>query len=632
MKRRATAVLWLAAGIAARGEHLGDADSEYATFANLEQFRLVHLDLALDVDLHNHELDGNAALEFRRLDPRATQLVLDTQGLNVLVVSELTADFVGAVEKPKPIWINRPFRIGRPDPKFGSRLIIDLSASKDTTEIIKIQYETTDKSAGLNWRVADPNDSKRRAFLYTRADPIGARSWVPLQDTPLAPLAYRIHIRTPDGLRAVMGSGSDPKAKRNGDYEFIATTPVPPEQMAFAVGEFGFKPTGVRTGIYAEKSLLSAAAKEFADTESLLSAAAAILGPYPLERFDLLVMPAHFPEVAIAHPGLSFVSPTLVAGDKSLMGPIAESVARAWAGAQTHSPLSRDRWLNDALAGYLRRRILAGAYGETAAVIQSALDEQAWRAARAACEGGDATDAACVRLAAQRGIRFFAWLEDKFGRERVDGFLRGYFGHFAAQTVTVDQFTGYLGDNLLDRNPGIVTREQAVAWIAGPDPADTGAGPAQAVFEPVDAARQAFELGKIPGAKLDARAWRAQQWIHFLDGLPNDTAPGRLAELDHAFSLTSSRNDEIERAWLLLAVRTHYRSPLPRLEEYLKSVGRADLIVPLYAELLHTPDGVQFVKRVYPAARPGYDRKTAASIEGLANFEPDSADQPSVVQ
>ncbi len=615
----------------ARGVTLGGADADYRSYANVDEFRVTHLELMLDVDFTSRELAGIAVLEMKRADPHSNELVLDTKGLRILSVNELSGDFVGAIEKTKAIWVTCPFHMGRANPELGSPLYIDLSPSKEGKATVKIEYETTDKSTALHWRVPATPDGKPRAFLYASPGPIQARSWIPLQDTPQVRFTYKAFVKTGGGFLAIMGAGNDPKVKRFGNYTFLMPRAVPSYLLTLAIGDLSFKETGPRSGVFAEGALAKAAAKEFAETEAMLAAAEHLLGRYPWGRFDQLVMPAAFPIGAAAYPGVAYLSPTIIAGDKSLESTLANALAQSWSGELVTNATWRDRWLNQAFAAYLQRRIMSVVAGEQREAIQEILDIEAFRAALSSCDGDDQllgtdladveSDEVCASVAPEKGSLLLSWLEAKFGRDRFDAFLRGYFTRFAAQPVSTEQFQGYLQENLLDRFPGIATRAQIDAWISNPGTPEDAVLPAAGAAAWIDEARAAFVSGKVPAAKIEAHDWVGQQWIYFLNGMPQDSRPAQLADLDRAFSLTETRNAEIAQSWLLLAVRSDYRPAFRRLEDYLKSVGRARLTLPLYAQLAKTPAGYDFAKRVYSAARPGYDPQTAQRIDAIVKLD-----------
>jgi len=636
---RAKAALLFGLGCFAALAHAdvaGEREADLHSNANIDQFLVTHIELILDVQMAFRQLQGSVVLEYKRLDPRATELVLDTRDLNIRDVSQLSTDFVGATESTKPFWVNRPYRVGKANANLGSALYIDLPASTQPVQAIKIEYETSPTAAGLRWRVPPKGSHKIDPFMWSQSAPLGARSWIPLQDTPQVRATFRAHIEADDGLLAVMGVRNDPKVKRNGVYVFTSQQAIPSSLIALAAGMLEFKPVGTRTGVYSEKAGVKAAVKEFADAEAMLAAAEKILGKYPFERFDVLVMPANFPAAVEANPGLAFVSPTVIAGDKSLVSTLANGVAHSWSGNLVTNATWRDRWLNEAFAAYLQGRIMTAVYGEPREKLEEVLD---LRVLREAMRGGQEQDQilaadlsspqerpATREIMYEKGRLFLNYLDAKFGRERFDEFLRGYFEHFAWQSVSTGQFLEYLQQNLLNRFPGIVTAAAASDWVLDPGlPADAVL-PESADTAAIDTAREAWINGSLSASQLGARAWLGTQWRYFLALLPQGLPATQLAELDKAYSLTVTPDAEIARSWLEVAIADNYRPAFARIEEYLRTVGRYELIAPLYVELMKTSAGTDLAKKAFGLAHGGYDTQVAKDIEAIVGPVPVSVE------
>jgi len=637
MTRRTVAVLapMLLSGLclsAQRSVDPGPLDPgfDYHSYANVDEFRATHLELEFRVDLEGKTITGVAGFEFKRLDPRATQLVLDTKELMINDVRQKATDVLGATAKNQTIWVSRPFHLEKPDPILGSALVIELPPSKKSIESIRVDYETTSASSALQWLAG----KRHKGFLYTESEPIGTRSWIPLQDTPQVRATYKATVHTDPGVRAVMSAESDPKAKRNGEYSFVMTQPVPSYLIALAVGDFQFKETGPRTGVYAEKSVLKQAVKEFADADSMIQAAEKSVGPYRWTRYDILVMPPSFPVGGMANPRLSFISPTVIAGDKSLLSVVAREVAHSWPGNLVGNATWRDLWLNEAFSAYLQGRIMTSLYGESRSSLEAVFDLQSLRADLANLKSPDQALAVDLRDRDPRALRsevpyekgrlFLNYLDAKYGRDRFDAFLRGYFEHFAFKSISTEQFLTYLQENLLDRFPGIVSRQQAHAWVFDPGlPADAVL-PATAMLQSVDEARAAW-LGKLQVKKLGLD-WAALQWRYFLDGMPATLSAAQLADLDKAYGFSKSPNAQIAQSWLKLVIANDYQPGFAPLEDYLKSIGRSKLIAPLYEALMKTPAGAEFARRVFAKARPGYHPETVAAIEAIVDPQAEASE------
>jgi leukotriene-A4 hydrolase len=600
---------------------------DYHSFANVEQFRVTRVGLSLRVDFRNKVLFGAVVLEVKRLDPDATELVLDTRDLDVRDVSERPSKVLGALSKTETTWVSRPFHFDKADPILGSPLVIDLPPLKKSTETIKIEYVTSPSAPGLVWLTDQHTLGKHHPFLFSLSSPIGARSWIPLQDTPQVRASYSAVIYTDNDVLAVMSAKNDPKAKRNGEYSFTQSDAIPSCLIALAVGDLRFKELGPRTGVYAEKPLADEAAKEFADAEALLRAGERLFGPYRWERFDIVVPPPSFPVAEVGDPDAPFVSPSVVTGDRSRESVAAQAVAEAWSGDLVSAATWRDSWIVAGVAVYMRGRILEEVYGAPRAAAERAMQLRSLREELARQDPADQVLAADFRHrdpgAASRGPAdekaglLFAHLDGKFGRERFDAFLKAYFDHFMLKSITTEQFLAYLKDNLLDRYPGIISPSQVAAWVMTPGiPADAPF-PASSGLESVDAARSAWLAGKLPAKKLDTRGWLTPQWRYFLDNFQGPLPKDQMADLDQAFGFTRTANAEIAASWLMLVIRNTYQPGYPRLEQYLRTTGRQSLIEPLYIELMKTAGGATLAKRVYALAKPAYSARTAAALDAI---------------
>jgi leukotriene-A4 hydrolase len=607
-----------------------DPGFDYHSFANIDQIRVTHIDLDLRIDLQGKSIGGTVTLDFKRLDARATQMVLDTRDLMVTEVSQKATDVLGATAKNQTAWVSRPFHFEKPDPILGSALVIELPPARRAVESVRIDYETQDAAAAPQWLVPNKLAGRRKFFLYTLPAPLGARSWIPLQDTPQVRATYKATIHTDAGMLAVMSADNDPKVKRNGEYSFVMAQAIPSYSIVLAVGDLAFQETGPRSGVYAQKAAVKAAAKEFADTEALIAAGEKLFGPYRWQRFDLVVMSPGFGSAAMENPRLSFISPTVIAGDKSQAAVIARALAHSWSGNLVTNATWRDRWLNEGVSAYLGGRLISAVYGDERATMEAVLGHKSLREEFAQCGPKDQVlaadlrgrdpETACGAVPSEKGRLFLSYLDAKFGRERFDEFLRGYFEHFAFKSISTEEFNQYLWENLLDRFPGIVAHQQVLAWENAPGVPADALLPSSSALSLVDDARTAWLAGTLAAKKIGLD-WGAEQRLYFLHDMPATLRAQQLSELDQAFGLTHTQNAEIESSWLELVIRNDYRPGYARLEEYLKTVGRRELVAPLYIELMKTPAGGQLAKRVYAVARPELQPQSVAALDAIVTPE-----------
>lgn len=598
-----------------------DPGRDHHSFAEPGRFRVEHVDLALEADFASRRLSGAVDLTVRRLDPAAHELVLDTRDLVVRAVW-----LVGAGGALDPL----SFTPGLRDPVLGSPLRIDVrnaGTADAATFRVRISYQTRPEATGLQWLEARQTAGRRWPFLYTQSEAIHARSWIPLQDSPQVRVTYHAVIHTPPGLRAVMSAGNDPSAPLNGRFEFDMPEAVPPYLIALAVGDLGFRATGPRSGVYAEPVTLERAAHEFADVESMLQTAERLFGPYRWGRYDLLVLPPSFPFGGMENPRLTFVTPTIIAGDRSLVSLVAHELAHSWSGNLVSNATWRDFWLNEGFTVYLERRIVEAVYGLARAQEEAVLGVQQLREEFATVPPADEVlavdlrgrdpDEALNEVPYEKGRLFLYWLESRFGRDAFDAFLRGYFDRFAFRSITTEQFLEHLDAAFVAAHPGAATRAQVDEWVYRPGLPAFAVSPEAPGFDEVDRERAAWLDGRRAAPDLDIARWSVQQRQHFLDGLPAGVAPARLAELDAVFSFSTTENSEIAFSWFRQAVRSDHRAVYPALERYLIAIGRRRFIRPLYVALMQTPQGAAFARRVYALARPGYHPIAQASLDAI---------------
>ena len=236
-------------------------------------------------------------------------------------------------------------------------------------------------------------------------------------------------------------------------FGFRMEHPVAPYLIAIAVGDLAFRELGPRTGVWTEPVMLDKAAAELADTEKMVDAAEALYGPYKWGRYDMLVLPPSFPFGGMENPTLTFLTPTFIAGDKSLTSLIAHELAHSWSGNLATNATWADFWLNEGMTTYAERRIVEKVYGPKVAAQQVALGLDAMN--KAIEENGGLTgadtrlhidlkgrhpDSGLTDIAYEKGAAFLRTIETIVGRERFDEWLKGWFSRHEFEPVTTSIF------------------------------------------------------------------------------------------------------------------------------------------------------------------------------------------------
>jgi hypothetical protein len=424
----------------------------------------------------------------------------------------------------------------------------------------------------------------------------------------------------------LMSADNDPQAARDGEYSFSMPQPIPSYLLAIAAGDLVFKPISERSGVWSEPGMVDAAVAEFADTEKMIEVAEGLYGEYRWGRYDMLVLPPSFPYGGMENPRLSFITPTVIVGDKSLVALIAHELAHSWSGNLVTFATSNDAWLNEGFTSYVENRIVEAIYGKPQADMENVISRNELR------EEFTAENTALQRMAVRpedladpdanltgtvytKGAWMLQWLEQQYGREVFDAFLRGYFDHFAFQSIDTETFLDYAKEHLLAKHPGKVTAEQLEAWIYEPGIPDGAPATESARFDAVDAARAAFLAdGTLPD-KAMTDEWITQEWVHFVEGMPDTLETAQIEALDAAYGFTGTANGEIAQRWYPLVVRSGYTAANDEISDFLQRIGRRKLIMPTYAALVETPEGLALAKSVFEKARPGYHPITTGSVE-----------------
>src|SRR5262252_4856421 len=578
------------------------------SYFDTDQPQVKHMRLRWQVDFHTHQLTGTATLVFAT--PCSGTVDLDSKGLTILAVQT-------------PTGRNVPYTLGDDEPILGRKLKLQLPA--DTSEVT-IAYRTSPGALALQWLDPAQTAGKRHPFLFSQCQAIHARTILPIQDTPRARITYEAEVTVPEPLTAVMSAG--PRGQRPAaggrTFGFAMPQPIPPYLLALAVGHLASHDLSPRARIWAEPETVEAAAYEFADVEAMIACAEALFGPYEWERYDLLVLPPSFPYGGMENPRMTFLTPTVLAGDRSLVDVVVHELAHSWTGNLVTNATMEHFWLNEGFTTWAERRILTALHGEEVGVLawaigQQALDESVARFGvdspltrlRLQLQGIDPDDA-FSSIPYEKGARFVVALERTVGRQRFDQFMRDYMHSFRFQSITSEEFLHFLEEQL----PGVSERVLAPQWLY-----ETGMPPNAPVFtsaklEELTALAQAWTAGKRPSA-AQLQTWEAREVLVFLQHLPRELDQASLAWLDTHLHLTDRGNYEILVEWLTIAGGSNYEPVFGRIREVLTQVGRMKFLRPLFVALGKHARTQQLGREIYDAAQETYHRLSRRVIEAV---------------
>jgi len=578
--------------------------------ARPDQVSIKHLHLDLKVDFDQKKLIGSATLKLdRKAD--AKELWLDT---NNLTISKVTA--AGSELK---------WELGDHVSSLGEDMKIELPESGDE---ITIEYASSPGAEAVQWLSPEQTTDRKQPFLFTQSQAILARTWVPCQDTPAVRMTYSAKISVPPELMAVM-SASNPQSKNDtGVYEFEMKQPIPSYLLALAVGDLRFQPLGPRSGVYSEPSVLKKAVYEMGDTEKMITAAEALYGPYQWDRFDIIFLPSSFPFGGMENPRLTFATPTILAGDRSLVALIAHELAHSWSGNLVTNATWDDFWLNEGFTVYFEQRIMESIYGRKysemlarlsldglKAEIEELKERDQWLKLDLA---GRNPDDGMTAIAYDKGHFFLRKCEETVGREKWDAFLKEYFTKFAFKSMTTESFIMYVKSNLDGAD-----QLDFDGWIYAAGLPDDCPVVKTEELARVEAACKEFLAGETAAQlALDfmTKDWTTHHWNHFLRELP-ELNHAQMSALDSQFGFTKSGNSEITHDWLLHVIGSRYIAGSNKLEAFLTGQGRRKFLQPLYAKLCESDEGKELAKEIYAKARAGYHAVSRQTIDKIVGYD-----------
>jgi len=578
------------------------------SFSEPHNVRTTHLDLNINVDFETERISGIANYTIENVNG-SKELILDANGLRIDKVTSGGKDCA--------------FKLSEEDSILGQGLIIEIE--KGATKVT-IHYQSAPNAKALQWLNPKQTAGKKHPFLFTQSQAILARTWLPCQDSPGVRFSYNATVKVPSDLMAVMSAENPTEKSSDGIYHFKMKQAIPAYLMALGVGNLEFQNLGEHTGIYAEPEMIEKAAYEFAETEDMLKIAEEMYGKYAWDRYDMLLLPPSFPFGGMENPRLTFVTPTILAGDRSLTALIAHELAHSWSGNLVTNKTWDDFWLNEGFTVYFERRIMERMEDKDYADMLALLGKQDLEHTveslghthkdshlKLDLLGRDPDDG-MTDIAYEKGYFLLRLIEETVGRKQFDAFLKNYFMENAFKVMDTQEFISYINSNLFNSQPAAKEIIRLNEWIYGAGIPDNCPTVNSTKFKAVDNAILSFEKG-YPLANIKSEKWSSHEWLHFLRHLPKDISKKDLTQLDHTFGFTVSGNSEILNAWFQLTIPTGYKAADTALENFLMTVGRRKFLQPLY-EALYLKDPKR-AKRIYKNARENYHSVSTQTIDAI---------------
>lgn len=561
---------------------------------------VTHTHLELSVDFNQTVLKGKAILDVEKKTP-TTELILDNRKL---VISNVTNAINGS-----PL----EYSIGD-NVEFGSKFTIQLpetSGDNDTIYKIEIMYETSPDATALQWLTAEQTVGGVHPYLFSQCQAIHARSMFPCQDTPSVKFTYSAKIIVPKDLTVLMSALLDKISDNDVTkvYEFHQPIPIPSYLVAIAVGALVSKPIGPRSKVWAEKEFIDQSAYEFGETETMLQIAEQLCGPYVWDIYDILVLPPSFPFGGMENPCLTFITPTVLAGDRSLANVVAHEISHSWTGNLVTNANFEHFWLNEGFTMFVERKINARMFGDKIRhfealhgienlreTIQNLGEINQLTNLVPNLTGVDPDDAFSI-VPYEKGHTFLFYLEQLLGGPEIfESFLKSYLNAYKYKSIKTDIWKDYLYKYFADKVE-LLNSVDWDTWLYKP-----GMPPVIPDYDrtlinvSIDLAKRWIQWDEStvsPFVKIDIESLSPGQKVAFLTELHKSSAVLSLEKIQvmaDTYQLDSVKNSEIRFVWLRLCIKSRWQPKVSDALKFVTEQGRMKFVRPIFRDLYNWPE------------------------------------------
>ncbi|XP_017773520.1 PREDICTED: leukotriene A-4 hydrolase isoform X2 [Nicrophorus vespilloides] len=575
----------------------GDGGTRMARFSPIDPSSFSRPDLAvvtniklsLKVHFDQKIFSGNCDLTVKKLHENVNEVVLDVKDLDIESIYETETN-----TKCK-------YTLSQPVGEFGSELAIEIPPKEVNNYIFTINYKTRPHASGLQWLEPEQTAGKKHPYVFSQFQAIHARSFLPCQDTPYVKTKYEALINAPTDLSVVMSAIRDATKPMIGYnlHHFKQDVPIQSYLIAIAIGALESRKIGPRSTVWAEKEFIEMAANEFANTEKQLKTAEDICGPYVWGIYDLLVLPPSFPFGGMENPCLTFVTPTLLAGDRSLANVVAHEIAHSWTGNLVTNANFEHFWLNEGFTVFIERKILGrlespqvqdfDAYGGTVE-LKEAINEL-----------GDSNPLTCLvvnltgvhpddafsTVPYEKGQTFLRYLETIVeGPAVFEPFLRKYFDTYKYRSLTTDEFKAFFIE-YFSSTPEIKNIEWN-KWLHTPGMPPVIPDYDKTLLKTIDEMKQRWlnwdeKSGPVPFSGDEITSIQKIQLLQ--DIFESEPQPiKKLEVLEEKFKFTEVQNAEIKFRWLRIGIKAKWEKIVDPALNWVNEVGRMKYCRPLYRD------------------------------------------------
>jgi len=409
------------------------------------------------------------------------------------------------------------------------------------------------------------------------------------------------------------------KSEDGGKTTWHWEQPVPTSTylIAICVGDLASRDISDRCRVWSEPGIVDAVAFEFSETEEFLKTAEDLTIPYMWGRYDVVCLPPSFPYGGMENPCLTFVTPTLLAGDRSLADVVAHEIAHSWTGNLVTNGTWEHFWLNEGWTTWLQRRIMGRMKNDPKFFDFDAIG--GWKhltddvallpedfSRLVPVIGGCDPDDAFSGVPYEKGFNLLVNLERRVGEEAFGAYAKTYLTTFKFITVTSTEFrthfTSYFKGhkNLKDFDWD--------TWFHSPGlPATpTFDRTLSQASEDLAAEWLKFDSGKVGKPTADTSKWTTNQRTCFLDAMlvsledsSRSLNSSTTRAMDSTYGYSGVKNSEILHRFSLLCINAEDRSILEPCLKFITTQGRMKFVRPIYRALYGSKMGREVAVKTF---------------------------------
>ena len=587
---------------------------DISTYSNFQEIIQKKVDIDISINFEQKSLYGTIQTEYEILNNSLENIILDLHGPEVSDIALINED----LEEIKLDY--QIYNKNKDKEALGTPLIINISSLKDKNNkeyndimkskkiVVKINFKTNENCNGIQYLTKEQTHTKQYPFMFTQCEAILCRTLFPIQDTPSVKSTYKVKTSISQPLTflfsGILKSHYYDSASKLEINIFEQNIPIPSYLVAFVAGELEFAKISKRCGVWAEKGLASMAAQEFIDAEKYIELAEKYLNhPYEWKIYNILVLPFSFPFGGMENPNLTFVTPALLAGDKSMSNVIGHEISHSWTGNLVTNKNWKNFWVNEGFTKFMERKLDSFLLGKEMSNLESIVgnnnlisaikmlgEKSNFTCLSPNYEGIDPDDGFST-VPYEKGYQFLCYLEERVGEDDFKEIMGNYIKKFRYKSVEWVDFRNVYEEYVNTKYEGRKGRKilNGIDWDKWVT--ETGYPSHIIEFKSIymeeveDMIKKFKEKKNCDNCGEIFKKWHTNVKLVFLEKILKNLDnfdENLILEIKKKLNLVEEYNDDIKAIWYEITLNKGMNIEIDNIKNFLKTHGRLKYLKPLY--------------------------------------------------